>query len=283
MTARHPRKADRCGRYPIRATRPSASSGCGCHILCRHSTRRAEQRWPALSKADVITSPTTCSASAEESTNHRILASGFGISGDRPAGQAKGVGKLCLDRRGLPSPGEHHTRGLGCGDQRRTHASVARKKLQRACRDAAYAGCAHLRRRSAAVSSRVWRAPDCRPRARRRSAREDRQREVPRADADDRPSGPWPGPAAALCSIVAQEIDRLAHLGNGVQCHLPALRMISPRSVGMRACISSAGASSRRPVRRRDGRQSGAASAGKAHGAPCVLFRVSVTEPTTSR
>ncbi len=35
---------------------------------CRQSTRSAEQRWPAESKADSSTSPTTCSASAEEST-----------------------------------------------------------------------------------------------------------------------------------------------------------------------------------------------------------------------
>ena len=35
---------------------------------CRQSSRRAEQRWPAESKADTSASATTCSASAEEST-----------------------------------------------------------------------------------------------------------------------------------------------------------------------------------------------------------------------
>jgi hypothetical protein len=35
---------------------------------CRQSIRSAEQRCPALSKADVITSATTCSGKAEEST-----------------------------------------------------------------------------------------------------------------------------------------------------------------------------------------------------------------------
>ena len=35
---------------------------------CRYSTRSAEQRWPALSKAEVSTSATTCSGSADEST-----------------------------------------------------------------------------------------------------------------------------------------------------------------------------------------------------------------------
>ncbi len=35
---------------------------------CRHRMRKAEQRWPALSKAELITSCTTCSGKAEEST-----------------------------------------------------------------------------------------------------------------------------------------------------------------------------------------------------------------------
>ena len=35
---------------------------------CRNSTRSAEQRWPALSKAEASASSTTCSGSAEEST-----------------------------------------------------------------------------------------------------------------------------------------------------------------------------------------------------------------------
>ena len=35
---------------------------------CRHSTRKAEQRWPAESKAEVSASPTTCSGRADEST-----------------------------------------------------------------------------------------------------------------------------------------------------------------------------------------------------------------------
>ena len=35
---------------------------------CRYSTRSAEQRWPALVKAEVMTSSTTCSGSAVAST-----------------------------------------------------------------------------------------------------------------------------------------------------------------------------------------------------------------------
>ena len=45
----------------ISSTRSAMSS-------CRHSRRSAEQRWPALSKPEAITSCTTCSARAEAST-----------------------------------------------------------------------------------------------------------------------------------------------------------------------------------------------------------------------
>jgi hypothetical protein len=45
----------------ISRTRSATSS-------CKQSTRRAEHRCPALSKADTVASATTCSASAEEST-----------------------------------------------------------------------------------------------------------------------------------------------------------------------------------------------------------------------
>ena len=45
----------------IDSSRVSASS------FCTHSTRSAEQRWPALRKAERITSSVVCSTSAEES------------------------------------------------------------------------------------------------------------------------------------------------------------------------------------------------------------------------
>src|SRR3569623_1645051 len=46
----------------------SMSITLGAISCCRNNTRRAEQRWPALLKAERITSFTTCSASAELST-----------------------------------------------------------------------------------------------------------------------------------------------------------------------------------------------------------------------
>ena len=57
---------------------------------CRHSTRSAEQRCPALSKADAITSATTCSAKAEESTI---------IAFCPPVSAISGMGRPCADTR----------------------------------------------------------------------------------------------------------------------------------------------------------------------------------------
>ena len=57
---------------------------------CRHRTRSAEQRWPALSKAEAMTSATTCSASADESTIMAFCP---------PVSAMSGIGLPCRDRR----------------------------------------------------------------------------------------------------------------------------------------------------------------------------------------
>ena len=50
-------------------------------LCCTHSTRRAEQRWPAESKAEAITSCTTCSGRADESTINAFWPPVSAISG----------------------------------------------------------------------------------------------------------------------------------------------------------------------------------------------------------
>ena len=70
--------------------RSSASAPCSmCSTpsamsCCRHSTRSAEQRWPAESKAEASTSPTTCSGSAVESTIIAFWPPVSAISGTLP-------------------------------------------------------------------------------------------------------------------------------------------------------------------------------------------------------
>ncbi|SAI07272.1 Uncharacterised protein [Bordetella trematum] len=62
---------------------------------CTHSTRRAEQRCPALSKADITTSWTTCSASADESTIMAFWP---------PVSATSGTGPPCADKRWASTP-----------------------------------------------------------------------------------------------------------------------------------------------------------------------------------
>ncbi|MOA22221.1 hypothetical protein D3C78_1427670 [compost metagenome] len=66
---------------------------------CRHSTRSAEQRWPALSKAEASTSATTCSASAEESTTMAFWPPVSAISGmGWPPGPRRWASDFCKVR-----------------------------------------------------------------------------------------------------------------------------------------------------------------------------------------
>ncbi|MNN29944.1 hypothetical protein D3C81_1435700 [compost metagenome] len=66
---------------------------------CRHSTRSAEQRWPAESKAEDTTSATTCSASADESTIIAFWPPVSAISGiGRPAASRRPATLRCSRR-----------------------------------------------------------------------------------------------------------------------------------------------------------------------------------------
>jgi hypothetical protein len=103
---------------------------------CRHSTRSAEQRWPALSKAEAMTSPTTCSASAEESTIMPFCPPVSAISGIGLPDARSRSAELRLDQPGdLGRAGEHDARGLRRADKRRPR--LARRLEQTARRRAA--------------------------------------------------------------------------------------------------------------------------------------------------
>ena len=69
--------------FSIASVRSATSS-------CKHRMRSAEQRWPALSKAEAMTSATTCSASAELSTI---------IAFCPPVSAISGIGRPARDRR----------------------------------------------------------------------------------------------------------------------------------------------------------------------------------------
>src|SRR5674476_1482371 len=64
-----------------------------------HNRRSAEQRWPAESKADDSTSPTTCSASADESTTMAFCPPVSAIKGMQRPCRLKRCDKVCAIRR----------------------------------------------------------------------------------------------------------------------------------------------------------------------------------------
>ncbi len=79
--------------FPIRhsAIAPrNIFSVCSAISSCKHSTRSAEQRCPALSKAEASTSTTTCSVSAEESTIIAFIP---------PVSAINGIGRPWASRR----------------------------------------------------------------------------------------------------------------------------------------------------------------------------------------
>jgi hypothetical protein len=76
---------------------------------CRNSTRSAEQRWPALSKAELSTSCTTCSGSAEESTIRAFWPPVSAISGmSQPSRAARSASVRLISCATSVDPGEDH-------------------------------------------------------------------------------------------------------------------------------------------------------------------------------
>jgi hypothetical protein len=155
---------------------------------CRHRIRSAEQRWPALSKAEASTSLTTCSGSAEESTISAFwppVSAISGIGGRR----AQALGKLALDQaRDRGRAGEHHAADTRIRDQRRADSRRARQELQRRFRHAGFVQQAHGGRGDQRrLLGRLGEHRVAGGERRGHLAGEDRERKIPRADAGDRP------------------------------------------------------------------------------------------------
>ena len=187
--------------------------------------RKAEQRWPAESKADDRTSTTTCSASAGRIDHHRVEAAGFGDEGYGRAAAREAAGKLLFDQsRDRRRAGEHDPLDARVGDQRRANFAGAGHELQRIARDARFMQHAHgfggdERRLLGGLG-------DDGIAGRERGgdlAREDGERKVPGTDADDeaeRGRGAGKQRARRLVRVVAQEVGRLAHFRDRVGVRL---------------------------------------------------------------
>ena len=154
------------------------------------STRSAEQRCPALSKADAITSATTCSGSAEESTIIAFCPPVSAISGiGRPRSSSRPARLRCSSRATSVEPVNITPRtrasatsaapttsprpGRNCSASAR-HAGLMQQGHRLGRDQRRLLG--GLREHAVAGRERRGHLPG-----------EDRQRKIPRTDADDRP------------------------------------------------------------------------------------------------
>ena len=156
---RHRWRAAPGRRSPARPSRPPASSSSRSAMSsCTKSTRSAEQRCPALSKAEVSTSATTCSAQRRGIDDHRVLPAGLGDERhDRP-GAARPASRLIARAVSVePVKATPAMRGSATSGAP-TASPVARQQVQHVARDPRpRAAAAPRRRRSAGSARRAWR------------------------------------------------------------------------------------------------------------------------------
>ena len=219
----------------------SSSSTRGAISSCTHRMRSAEQRWPALLNAEAMTSATTCSGSALEST---IIAFSPPVSAMKGTMRAVARGERAVDgarRRGRAGEGDAATRGSATS-ARADGLAAARHERERIggqCRPRAAAA-----PRANGDERRLLRGLGDHGIAggERRGdlAGEDREREIPRADAHERRRArqaevDWirrSGPGsdfgrgempAREHRVVAAEVHRLAHFAQRVGQRLARL------------------------------------------------------------
>ena len=205
---------------------------------CTKSTRAEEQRWPALSKAEISASATSCSGSALEIGDQRVLAAGLGDERhDRP----RPLRQRLIDRaRGVGRAGESDAGDARIGDELGADLAFARQKLHHIAGNAGFVqqpdgGGSHKRRLFRRLGDhRIAggeRAGDL--------AEEDRKRKIPWRDAGkdaaamqfeqialagrSRELGRRDELGAQPRRVVAAMIDRLAHFGNRIGDDAPAL------------------------------------------------------------
>ena len=251
--------AGRDRRPSARPSRRRASSiTLSAMSSCTNSTRAAEQRWPAESKAEPIASLTSCSGSAEESA---ISAFWPPVSAISAAIGGVARGQRAVDRaRGFGGAGEGHAGDARVAGQRgadawrRRRAGTAARSPARRLRAAA----SPRHGRSGWSARRAWRSRVL-PAASAAATWPMKiasgkfhglmQTNTPRpcsCSSLDSPVGPgsFSGCAeqlARLRGVVAQEVDRLAHFGDRRRAMvLPASFTHSAMNSGMR-CFQQVG------------------------------------------
>ena len=190
------------GRRRSRARRvaePAARPSRPCSIAtmrsapssCTQSTRSAEQRWPALSNADATTSRDDLLGERRRVDDHRVLAAGLGDQRHRPAVSLERASarRLLQQARDLGRAGEHARRARADRrpaprrpSRRARAAAAARARGTPACVQQAHRLGGDQRR----LLGRLGEHRVAGGERRGDLAGEDRERKIPRADADDR-------------------------------------------------------------------------------------------------
>ena len=153
--------------------------------------------------------------------DHRVEAAGFGDEGEGRAAAGEAPGEFPFNQsRNRGRAREDHTLNARVGDQRRADVACPGHELQPVARYAClvhephgFGG--HERRLFCGLRdhrvARGQRGGDL--------AGEDRERKVPRTDADDQPErgrGAGQERARRLVGVVTQEVDRFAHFGDRI-------------------------------------------------------------------
>ena len=277
--------------FSSRAAPLSMSSIASATSSCRQRSRSAEQRWPAERKADAITSSIDLLGQRGGVDDHGIDAAGLGdqrhdrtvLGGERAIDGAADFGRA----------GEDHAGDARIGDEARADGAVAGNEMQRARR---HAGLMQQRDRTRGDQRRLFGrlGDDGIAGGERRGhlAEKDRQRKIPRADADE-------DAAAAIAQHIAFAGRSRHRLRRQARC-APARRNSGNsrqpravrrahrrascrlRSAAARAVRRDAARAGRRRARapRRALRSGVAAQAGKPAAAAAIAARAIASSPS---
>ena len=174
----------------------SMSSMASATSSCKQSSRSAEQRWPAERNADVITSSMTCSGSAVASTIMALMPPVSAISGT--IGPSLAASARLMARRDFGRAGEGNAGNARVCNQRGADFAVAGDETAARCAGTpascrSRTACAAI---SGVCSAGLATTELPATSAARDLAGEDRERKIPRADADE-------DAAAAIAQLVA--------------------------------------------------------------------------------
>ena len=203
--------------FSSRAAPMSMSSIGSAMSSCKHRSRSAEQRWPVERNADVITSSITCSGSAVASTIMALMPPVSAISGT--IGPSLAASAWLIARPTSVEPVKQTPAVRGVGDESGADRAVAGHEMERGRR---HAGLMQERHRAGGNERRLFRRlrHDRIAGGERAAhlAEKDRQRKIPRADADEH-----------AASAIAQHVAFAGRSGSG--CALKPCAP-APRSSG---------------------------------------------------